>query len=104
MANHNDGLTNHISHSYGRYILVWMGLLTLTAITVAVAGVNLGDVTIAMAIVIASIKSYLVITEFMHLNTESRTFKIFIGVALFFIVITITLLFSDYSKMQGLIR
>lgn len=104
MANHNDDLTNHISHSYGRYILVWMGLLTLTAITVAVAGVNLGDVTIAMAIVIASIKSYLVITEFMHLNTESRTFKIFIGVALFFIVITITLLFSDYSKMQGLIR
>jgi cytochrome c oxidase subunit 4 len=104
MANHNDDLTSHISHSYGRYILVWMGLLTLTAITVAVAGVNLGDVTIAMAIVIASIKSYLVITEFMHLNTESRTFKVFIGVALFFIIITLVLLFSDYSKMQGLIK
>jgi cytochrome c oxidase subunit IV len=99
MANHHDEFTGHISHSYGRYVLVWMGLLTLTAITVAVAGVNLGDITIVMAMVIASIKSYLVITEFMHLNTESKTFKIFIGVALFFIVITITLLFSDYSKM-----
>ena len=104
MANNNDELTNHVGHSYGRYVFVWMGLLTLTAITVAVAGVNLGDVTIAMAIIIASIKSYLVITEFMHLNTESRTFKVFIGVALFFIVITLILLFSDYSKMQGLIK
>ncbi len=98
MANHNE-LIEHSHHSYSKYILVWMGLLTLTAITVAVAGVNLGDVTIAMAIIIASIKSYLVITEFMHLNTESRTFKIFLGVALFFIIISIVLLFSDYSKM-----
>jgi hypothetical protein len=40
----------------------------------------------------------------MHLNTESRTFKIFITVALFFIIITLVLLFSDYSKMQGLIK
>ena len=98
MANNNE-LTEHTHHSYSKYILVWMALLTLTAITVAVAGVNLGDVTIAMAIAIASIKSYLVITEFMHLNTESRTFKIFLGVALFFIIISIVLLFSDYSKM-----
>ena len=43
--------------------MVWMGLLTLTAITAAVAGVNLGDVTIVVAIVIASIKSYLVLTD-----------------------------------------
>ena len=95
----NHELSEHANHSYSRYILVWMGLLTLTAITVAVAGVNLGDVTIVMAIVIASIKSYLVLTEFMHLNTESRTFKIFVGVALFFIIISLVLLFSDYSKM-----
>ncbi len=98
MSNH-DEVTDHSSHSYSKYILVWMGLLTFTAITVAVAGVNLGDVTIATAIVIASIKSYLVITEFMHLNSESKTFKIFLGVAIFFIVISLVLLFSDYSKI-----
>ena len=99
MTDHHNELTEHSSHSYSKYILVWMALLTLTAITVAVAGVNFGDVTIAIAITIASVKSYLVITEFMHLNSESRTFKIFVGVALFFIVISIVLLFSDYSKM-----
>ncbi len=87
----------HKSHSYNKYFLVWLGLLTLTAITVAVAGINLGQITIATALIIASIKSYLVLTVFMHLSSESKAFKIFVGVALFFIVISLVLLFADYS-------
>ena len=74
-------------------------MLTLTAITVVVAGVNLGEVTIAAAIIIASIKSYLVLTVFMHLNVESKPFKIFVMVAIFFIIVSLVLLFSDYSNM-----
>jgi cytochrome c oxidase subunit 4 len=89
----------HSHHSYSKYILVWLGLLTLTAITVAVAGVNLGKITIATAIVIASIKSYLVLTVFMHLNAESKAFKVFVGVAIFFIIVSLALLFSDFSNM-----
>ncbi len=98
MDKHNE-LTEHSSHRYGKYILVWLGLLTLTAITVAVAGVNLGSITIATAIIIASVKSYMVLTVFMHLKSESKTFKIFVGVAVFFIIISLVLLFSDYSNM-----
>ena len=89
----------HSHHSYSKYILVWLGLLTLTAITAAVAGVNLGKITIATAIVIASIKSYLVLTVFMHLNVESKAFKVFVGVAIFFIIVSLALLFSDFSNM-----
>lgn len=85
------------SHGYGIYILVWLALMALTAITVAVAGINLGGLTIATALVIASIKTYLVLTIFMHLRTESNTFKIFVGVAIFFLLISFILLFSDYS-------
>jgi cytochrome c oxidase subunit 4 len=88
----------HTSHSYSKYFLIWLGLLTLTAVTVTVAGINLGDVTIAAAITIASIKSYLVLTVFMHLKTESKVFKIFLAAALFFIIISIVLLFSDYGS------
>lgn len=98
MDEHNE-LTENSNHHYGKYILVWLGLLTLTAITVAVAGVNLGSITIATAIIIASIKTYLVLTVFMHLKSESKTFKIFVGVAVFFIIISLVLLFSDYSHM-----
>lgn len=88
----------HTSHSYSKYFLIWLALLTLTAITVTVAGINLGEVTIAAALIIASIKSYFVLTVFMHLKTESKAFKIFLFAALFFIIISIVLLFSDYGS------
>ncbi len=90
---------SHITHSYGIYVLVWLGLLTLTAITVAVAGINLGSITIATALIIASIKSYLVLTIFMHLRVEQKAFKVFVIVALFFIIVSFTLLFADFSNM-----
>lgn len=89
-------LTNH---SYSVYILVWLALLTFTAITVAVAGINFGNATIAIALIIASIKTYLVLTIFMHLKIENNTFKVFIIIAIFFLIVTFVLLFSDYSNI-----
>jgi cytochrome c oxidase subunit 4 len=93
----NQEKTIEQNHGYGVYILVWMALLTLTGVTVVVAGINLGGITIATALIIASVKTYLVLTVFMHLRSESITFKIFIGVAIFFLAISFILLFSDYS-------
>ncbi len=96
----NQEQSNH-SHTlgYGLFILVWLALLILTGLTVTVAGINLGNLTIATVLIIASVKSYLVLTYFMHLKYENRTFKIFIFVALFFFIISLLLLFSDYSYM-----
>lgn len=94
---HNQELHTEHSHGYGVYILVWLGLMTLTAVTVAVAGINFGGLTIATALIIASIKTYLVLTIFMHLRSESKTFRVFVGVALLFLIISFILLFSDYS-------
>jgi cytochrome c oxidase subunit 4 len=83
--------------SYGIYILVWLTLVALTGLTAAVAGISFGRLSIVVAILIAVVKSYLVLTEFMHLKSEERVFKVFIFVALFFILISLTLLFTDYS-------
>ncbi|MGD1007627.1 MAG: cytochrome C oxidase subunit IV family protein [Ignavibacteriaceae bacterium] len=85
------------THGYGIYVLVWLALVALTGLTAAVAGINFGKLSIVVALLIAVVKSYLVLTEFMHLKSEERTFKAFIFVALFFILISLTLLFSDYS-------
>lgn len=92
----NKEHTQH-SHGYGVYILVWLALMALTAITVAVAGIDFGGITVATALLIASVKTYLVLTIFMHLRSEELTFKIFVGVAMFFLLISFVLLFSDYS-------
>jgi len=87
---------NH-SHSYGPYVIVWLALLILTGLTVAVAGINLGAITVATALVIASVKAYLVLSVFMHLRNEGKVFTIFVLVAAFFLIISFILLFSDYS-------
>jgi len=100
MNGEQSALAEHtVEHkpTYGIYILVWLVLMTLTGVTVAVAGINFGNITIATALTIAVIKSYLVLTFFMHLKTETATFKIFVAVALLFLLISISLLFSDYS-------
>jgi len=85
------------SHSYGIYILVWLALMALTAVTVAIAGMDIGRFTVATALIIATFKAYLVLTIFMHLRSETKTFTVFVIVALFFLGISFVLLFSDYS-------
>lgn len=96
MENH-DMQSEHKPVGYGIYLLVWLGLLALTAVTVTVAGFNFGGLTVTTALLIASVKSYLVLKIFMHLGAEQKAFKIFVLVALFFILISFILLFSDYS-------
>ena len=83
--------------SYGRTILVWMGLLGLTGTTVALAGIDLGRWVIVTALVIASVKSTLVLNIFMHLQFEDRLFRVFVVVALATLAIFFTLTFFDYA-------
>jgi cytochrome c oxidase subunit 4 len=93
----NQDFNTEHSHGYGIYVLVWLGLLALTGLTVAVAGINIGGFTIFTALIIASVKAYLVLAIFMHLRSESKMFTVFVLVAGFFLIISFILLFSDYS-------
>jgi len=70
--------------------------LALTGLTVAVAGINIGGFTVFTALIIASVKAYLVLAIFMHLRSESKMFTVFALVAAFFLIISFILLFSDY--------
>lgn len=100
--NHSENHQNGHQHpGYGMYILVWLVLLILTGITVAVAGIDFGNLTVATALIIASVKSYFVLSIFMHLRIENKIFSVFVGVALVFLVISLILLFSDYSFLRG---
>ena len=82
---------------YGSYIMVWLGLVGLTALTVTVAGLKLGSITLATALAIAAVKSTLVGTYFMHVKSDSKLIKAFIGVCLMVFVIIMLLTFSDLS-------
>ncbi|MCU0460347.1 MAG: cytochrome C oxidase subunit IV family protein [Bacteroidales bacterium] len=85
----------HIS-THESLIVVLVILLVLTTISVLVTGIHLGPVTVAVALLIASVKVAIVITQFMHLKFENLFLKLAVsGVfTLFTVVILIT--FIDY--------
>lgn len=80
---------------YSTYILVWFGLLVLTAITVTVAGLNLGSLSVYGAIAIATIKSTLVVLFFMNIKYEDKVFKLMLGIAIFTLVVILAMTFAD---------
>jgi cytochrome c oxidase subunit 4 len=84
-------------HPFSTYLSIWFGLLVLTGVTVTVAGLNLGNLSVLGAILIAAVKSTLVVLFFMHIKYEDRVFKIMLGVAIITLVVIMVLTFIDVS-------
>ena len=83
------------STSYGVYVLVWLSLLVFTGLTVAVGGMDLRNLAVIGALTIATIKTTLVISYFMNLKNEDRTFKIMLIFAIVTLGVILILTFSD---------
>ncbi len=85
----------HIT-GYLTYTIVLIVLLLLTTLSVFITGIHLGAFTVALALLIASVKVATVLTYFMHLRSENLFLKLAVtGVfVLFTLVIIIT--FFDY--------
>ena len=86
---------HHIS-SYTSQGVVLIALLALTAISVGVAELHLGALSVAVALLVASIKGTTVLTYFMHLKHESLFFKIMVAAVFVVYVLVIIFLFFDY--------
>lgn len=77
------------------YIIVWLSLLAFTSITVTIAGISLGKYTLFIALLIAAIKSGLVINIFMHIKFDEPIFKAFLALSGATLVIIFVLTFFD---------
>lgn len=92
-------MKNGITHvaSYSHYLSVLVALLLLTTTSVLAINFHLGALTVALALLIATIKGALVMTFFMHLKSEYLLLRLLvIGVILFYISIVLVT-FIDYS-------
>ncbi len=96
MQNNNTKEHSH-SSSYSSYIIIWISLLALTSITVTVAGVNLGNYTLMVALFIAAVKSSLVINIFMHIKFDEPIFRVFLLISAFTLLVIFALTFFDYT-------
>jgi cytochrome c oxidase subunit IV len=85
----------HIS-SYSSHGIVLTVLLALTLISVLVTGWHLGPFTVAIALLIASIKVRTVITYFMHVKFESLFLKLLITGVFVLYALVIIITFIDY--------
>ncbi len=83
---------------YRTYVLVWLGLVVITGITVSLAGKNLRHLSVFIPLLIAALKSGLVLGYFMHLKFErGLLFKLMIPIVLTILTIFIGLTFSDVA-------
>lgn len=91
----SDDQSVHIVN-YKFNILVWIDLLIFTLITIEIAQFDFQELTVIIALVVATIKTYLVGTHFMHLKFENNFLRtVVVGVGLLFVAVLIVL-FSDY--------
>jgi cytochrome c oxidase subunit IV len=85
----------HIS-SYSSLAIVLTVLLILTTISVLVTGWHLGAYSVALALIIASIKVRTVITYFMHLKFENLFLKLLVTGVFVLYALVIVITFIDY--------
>ncbi|MDP1621460.1 MAG: cytochrome C oxidase subunit IV family protein [Bacteroidales bacterium] len=88
--------TVHIT-PYRSHAWVLITLLTFTVITVTVTWIDLSALTVFIALLIASVKSFIVLTYFMHLKYESTLFRVFVFIVLFIYVLVILFTLADYA-------
>jgi cytochrome c oxidase subunit IV len=80
------------------YVCVWVGLLMLTGLTVSMAGRGLGKLSVLVVLVIAGVKSGLILLYFMHLKYErGLLFKLIMPGTILLLVLFIGMVFTDIA-------
>lgn len=82
--------------SYKTLGYVLLVLLLLTTITINVTSYNLMAWNVAIALIIAAVKGYFVMTYFMHLKNENRVIRAFVIVVLSLFITIFLITFIDY--------
>jgi cytochrome c oxidase subunit 4 len=97
MAGHADTAPQAHSH-VGRYVIVWVGLMVLTAATWGLSTIHIpGGAGIAVALGIASAKGALVALFFMHLWDQQGANRLVFVTSLVFVSLLIGLVLLDNS-------
>ena len=94
MSSHNEEV--HLV-PYRVYVLVWLALVALTCVTVGVHYTDLAHMAIITAVIIAVVKTTLVVLYFMHIRYDQPVFTVMLLAAIVTYAIFIILTFTDYS-------
>ncbi len=85
----------HIS-SYTSHAVILIILLILTFVSVLVTGFHFGAFSVAVALIIASVKVGTVLTYFMHLKFENLFLRLMVAGVFVLFALVIIITFIDY--------
>jgi cytochrome c oxidase subunit 4 len=85
------------AHAHGpmRYFIVWALLMILTVTTVVTGHMELGNLNIVLALVIATIKATLVVLFFMHMTEAAGANRLVFVVSIVFCIVMMIGVFGD---------
>ena len=92
MANHSS----HITH-YNVLAKILLVLMFLTFLTISVTSFHLGAFTVTIALLIAGVKGFLVLSYFMHLKYESLLLRILVAMIFVLFILIVLITFIDYA-------
>lgn len=81
---------------YRTYLYVLVALVMLTFISIGITNIHLGKWTVAGALLLASTKTFLVLTYFMHLKFDKPYIRLMVGFVFAIFVVVIIITFLDY--------
>lgn len=92
-------MTNHAEHHITPYKtlgVILIALLALTVATIEVTSIDLAAWTVGVALLIACIKGYLVLSYFMHLKYESWVLRVMVAMVFLLFALVILITYIDY--------
>jgi len=103
-SGHDSGAIHVHAVPIWMLLTVYFALLVLTAITVSVSRLDLGQFNIWVALFVAVIKGTLVALFFMHLWWDSKFNGVILIAAFFFVALFIGLALLDSKSYQPIIK
>ena len=96
----SGGHIEHVEHHMPKsmYFVIFGALMGLTALTVGLAFVNLGQMNIVVALAVAIVKASLVVMFFMHLKYESPLTKVVLGAGIFWLILLLGIIMDYFSR------
>ena len=85
---------NH-GNAFNMYLKVLFTLFFLTGITVWTAGIDMGALSMPVAMLIASVKASFVLYYFMHLDNDSNLNRVMFFTGVFFLLVMFAFSFGD---------
>lgn len=92
-------MANNVSHitEYKVLTRVVLILMFLTFLTITVTSFHLGAFSVTVALLIAGVKGFMILTYFMHLKYESLLLRILVGMIFVLYAIIVLITFVDYA-------